>query len=41
MEAAEYRHRAAIKMKNASTAAKFPMNSEATPTPTTGMIRPA
>ena len=33
-------HRAARTMDSASTAAKSPMNSEATPTPTTGMIRP-
>ena len=34
------RHRVASRMENASTAGKSPMNPEATPTPTTGMIRP-
>lgn len=40
MLASANRHRAAIRMENASTAAKSPMNPDATPTPTTGMIRP-
>jgi hypothetical protein len=40
MPARENRHRAASRMENASTARKSPMNMEATPTPTTGMIRP-
>lgn len=40
IRARENRHRPASRMDSASTAAKSPMNSEATPTPTTGMIRP-
>jgi hypothetical protein len=36
----ENRQRPASRMDSASTAAKSLMNSEATPTPTTGMIRP-
>ena len=39
--AMESMHRAASRIDNASTAEKSPMNPEATPTPTTGMVRPA
>jgi hypothetical protein len=41
MRARENMHRPASRMESASTAGKSPMNPEATPTPTTGMIRPA
>jgi len=40
MLANENTHKMASRMENASTARKSPMNPEATPTPTTGMIRP-
>lgn len=39
--ARENRHRAARSAENASTAGKVPVNPDTTPTPTTGMIRPA
>ena len=39
--ARENRHRAARRTENASTAGKVPVNPDSTPTPTTGMIRPA
>jgi hypothetical protein len=41
MLARENMLRAASRIDSASTAAKSPMNPEATPTPTTGTIRPA
>jgi hypothetical protein len=41
MLARENMHRAASGIEKASTAGKSPMNPAATPTPTTGMIRPA
>jgi hypothetical protein len=40
MLASENTHKRASRMEKASTALKSPMNPEATPTPTTGMIRP-
>jgi hypothetical protein len=40
MLANENTHKMASRMENASTARKSPMNPEATPTPTTGTIRP-
>ncbi len=39
--ARENRHRVARSSENASTAGKVPVNPDSTPTPTTGMIRPA
>jgi hypothetical protein len=40
MRVSENRHTAASAIDNPSTAGKSPMNSEATPMPITGMIRP-
>src|SRR5580698_1307041 len=37
----ENRHRTASRIEKVSTAGKVPVNSDSTPTPTTGMISPA
>jgi hypothetical protein len=39
--AMQNRHRTARSSEKASTAGKVPVNPDSTPTPTTGMIRPA
>src|ERR1700761_6641723 len=41
VRAMENRHRTASRTEKVSTAGKVPVNSDSTPTPTTGMIRPA